>query len=259
MKAHDHLINAFGMVKKAKGGVLANRSMNKWAMYTTKSYVCFIIFLLAFILCAPVVAATPANAAATPKPGNYCQSPGTLLVVAEELSASLDLVMRSRAALREKKQSVAMKEMESAGTLIHLAASRGAAARTIMLIDSITQAKVNKDYTQLLTWFPVLHMSLQTMPEDATTNAADDLISHAEDKLQRIEGIEGGDPFKYLSDARHILACDDLDIPLHSAMQAQGDLLTKLGQRTPPKASDYDGIIESLRNALTYALQRNEK
>jgi hypothetical protein len=249
MKERDHLIDAHRVMEKAKHRVFARRSMSRVVIFSSKPFVCIYIFLLVLIACTPAVAANP-------KPGNYCQSSGTLLVSAEELSTSLDLVMRSRAALLGKDQTTAIRELESAGTVMQLAASRGAAARTIMLIDAITQAKVDKDYAQLLTWFPVLHMSLQTISDDATINAADDLISRAEDSMQR---IEGGDPFEYLGEARHMLACDDLDIPLHAAIQAHADLLLKLNQRIPPKTSAYDMLIESLRNALTYTLQRNEK
>jgi hypothetical protein len=214
------------------------------------------VSFLALIFATPVGAATATNATTSPKPGNYCQSPDTLLVVAEELSASLDLVMRSRAALSDNDQATAVNELASAGTTMHLAASRGAAARTIMLIDAIIQAKTGKDYAQMLTWFPVLHTSLLTLPGDATVSAADDLVSRAEDSMQR---IEGGDPLKYLGEARHMLACDNLDIPLHAAIQAQGRLLKSLGQRIPPKTNAYDTLLESLRDALTYTLQRSVK
>jgi hypothetical protein len=225
-------------------------------MHSSRSLLLIYISMLALIFSAPVGAATATLAATSPKPGYYCQSPDTLLVVAEELSASLDLVMRSRTALSVKDQAKAINELVAAGTIMHLAASRGAAARTIMLIDAIIQAKTGKDYAQMLTWFPVLHSSLLTLPNDATESAADDLIGRAEDSMQR---IEGGDPLKYLSEARHMLACDDLDIPLHAAIQAQGRLLLKLGQRVPPKTSDYNTLLESLRDALSYTLQRNEK
>jgi hypothetical protein len=177
-------------------------------------------------------------------------------VSAEELSASLDLVLRSRAALSSKEHTTAINDLVSAGTAMHLAMSRGAAARTIMLIDGIIQAKAGKDYAQMLTWFPVLHSSLLTLPDDATVSAADELIGRAEDSMQR---IEGDDPLKYLGEARHMLACDDLDIPLQSAIREQGRLLLRLGQQEPPKMSAYDHLLDSLRDALSYTLQRNEK
>lgn len=222
----------------------------------TRRSLLMLYIMLALIVSAPVGAATTTPAATSPKPGNYCQSPDTLLVVAEELSASLDLVMRSRTALSAKDQAKAINELAAAGTVMHLAASRGAAARTVMLIDAVIQAKTGKDYAQMLAWFPVLHSSLLTLPNDATESAADDLIGRAEDSMQR---IEGGDPLQYLRAARHMLACDELDIPLHAAIQAQGRLLVKLGQQIPPKPSDYNTLLESLRNALSYTLQRNEK
>ena len=234
----------------------ASRTARWPAMRTSRPLLLLYISLLALIFNTPVGAATTTGAATFPKPGTYCQSPDTLLVTAEELSASLDLVMSSRAALSNNDRATAINQLAAAGTTMHLSASRGAAARTIMLIDAILQSKKGKDYAQMLTWFPLLHSSLLTLPDDAKVNAADDLIGRAEDSMQR---IEDGDPLDYLGKARHMLACDDLDIPLQAAIQAQGRLLIRLGQQVLPKTSDYDILLESLRDALSYTLQRNEK
>ena len=59
------------------------------------------------------------------------------LVIAEELSASLDLVMHSRAALITNDRVKAINTLTSAGTTMKLAASRGAAARSMLLINAI--------------------------------------------------------------------------------------------------------------------------
>ena len=228
--------------------------MNRSAMDSSKRRLWTGLMLLTLIFSLPAVAAT--DAATSPEPGSYCPSPDILLVTAEELSASLDLVMRSRAALVVMDRTAAINELASAGTALHLAASRGASARTIQLLDAIIKAKAGKDYAQMLTWFPVLHTSLLTLPDNATVRAADDLIGHAEDVMQR---LGGGDPLKYLSEARHMLACDGLDIPLQTAIQAQSELLEKLGQRSPPQKNAYDPLLDSLRNALAYSLGHSEK
>jgi hypothetical protein len=60
-----------------------------------------------------------------------------------------------------------------------------------------------------------------------------------------------------LKKARHMLACDGLDIPLQEAMRAQDNLMKVLGRNT--KNSAYDTLIHSLRSALVYTLENSEK
>ena len=208
------------------------------------------IAILTLLISMPAAAATH-KATDAPEPGGYCPSSDILLVTAEELSASLDLVMRSRASLVNSHRKMAVNQLASAGTVLNLAASRGAAARTIQLLDAIMEARTAKDYPQMLTWFPLLHTSLLTLPDDAVARAADSQVGHAEEIMQ---GLEDGNPLKHLSEARHLLACDGLDIPLHSALQTQGKLLSQLTQRTPPQKDAYDSLLDSLRNALAYSL-----
>jgi hypothetical protein len=198
---------------------------------------------------------TPAVSATTPdtspEPGSYCLKTDVLLVVAEELSASLALTMRSRAAWKNKDHETAIAELSSASTTLHLAASRGAAARTILIIDAIIQARTGDDYAQMLAWFPLLRASLLTLPNNATENAAEDFIAGAEEIMQ---GDKTGDPVVFLNQARHMLACDDLDIPLQEAMRAMDTLLTQLGQNKQVNENTYDKLLGALRSALQYAL-----
>jgi hypothetical protein len=194
-------------------------------------------------------AATPADT--SPEPGSYCPNTDVLLVVAEELSASLDLTMRSRAALKNKEPATAIRELNLASTALHLAASRGAAARTILVIDAIIQARSGDDYAQMLAWFPLLHASLLSLPDDATESAAEDLIVGAEGIMQ---GDKAGDPVTLLNQARHMLACDGLDIPIQDAMSAMDALLTQLGQGNQGKNNTYDVILDALRNALLFTM-----
>jgi len=199
-------------------------------------------------------AAAATTAGSSPKPGNYCPGRDIRLVVAEELSTSLELSMRSRAALINKDQVTAISELISARTTLHLAASRGAAARTMLLIDAIIQSWSGEDYAQLLAWFPLLQTSLLTLPNDATVSAAEESIGRAEDIMQ---GDKDGDAMQSLKEARHMLACDGLDIPLQEAMQAQDELMKQLNQNT--KNIAYDNLRDALRNALAYTLSNSEK
>lgn len=210
------------------------------------------LLLLSFDMPAVALSAVTAS----PQPGAYCPSPGILLVTAEELSTGLQQVMRSRAALMHNQRAVALNDLAAAGTALQLAASRGAAARTNRLVDAVTEGKPAMNYTRMLTWFPLLHSSLRTLPDDESSRAADNLIARAEELMQR-KGE--GEPLHYLGEARHMLACDDLDIPLQAGIQAQSGLLVQLGQRIPPKPSAYDALLDSLRNALSYCLRHSER
>jgi hypothetical protein len=214
-----------------------------------KSSLLLCISFLILLLSMPVSAAEDVV-----KPGSYCPDTNILLIVAEELSVSLDFSMRSRQALIENKLVLAADKLHAAGTTLHLAASRGAAARTILLIDAIIGAMNGEDYTQTLTLFPLLQASLLTLQDQATVRSANDNIANAQDIMQ---GEKKGDPIDALKKARHTLACDGLDIPLQAAMQAQEDLVKVLGQDT--KATAYDKLIGALRNALTYTLENSKQ
>ena len=203
----------------------------------------------------PILAASfSLPAAADPSPGHYCPGTDILLVAAEEISTSLDLAMRSRTALINNDLPTAINDINSSGTALHLATSRGAAARTTLLIDTVIQTKTGDDYPQMLAWFPLLHTSLLTLPDDETVRAAGDLIGRAEDILQ---GDEEGDPVAPLNNARDMLTCDGLDIPLKDAILAQETLSKQLNPKT--KTGDYDKLIDSLRRALAYTLGKGEK
>lgn len=193
-------------------------------------------------------------AAAAPKPGHYCPGTDVELVVAEEISTSLDLVMQSRTAMINNDLTASISELTASGTALHLAASRGAAARTTLLIDAVIQSKTGDDYPKMLAWFPLLHASLLTLPDDPTVRATGDLIGHAEDILQ---GDEDGDPVESLKKARDMLSCDGLDIPLADAIQAENTLSKNLSRKTT--IDDYDTLVDSLRRALVYTLGNGEK
>ena len=106
----------------------------------------------------------------------------------------------------------------------------------------------------MLEWFPLLQTSLLTLPEDATESAADDLIGRAKDIMEGDE--KDSDPMESLKKARHMLACDGLDIPLQEAIRAQENLMKVLRQN--PKTDAYHTVMDSLRRALVYALENSE-
>ena len=221
--------------------------MARQAKCDIRSFILVCTSFLLWTFSAPAVAASSSL-----QPGNYCPGNNVLLVAAEELSTSLDLVFRSRAALLNQDYANAVNELRAAGTVLHLAASRGAAARTILLIDAIMQDRTGADYAQMLTWFPLLHTSLNTLPNDPSRSSANDFIADAEAILQH---EKDGDPMKPLREARHMLACDELDIPLQQAMKAHAALQKQLNQTT--KINAFDTLITSLHSALVYTLKMN--
>lgn len=226
--------------------------MNRQSRRTVKHllFACMTYLILSF---STAVAAETA-AVSPPKPGSYCPDTNILLISGEELSASLDQVTRSRAALIGNDRTTAISELISARTTLHLAASRGAAARTILLVDAIIQARAGEDYAQMLTWFPLLKASLQTLSDDAIESAANELIGRAEEIMQ---GGNEGDPIELLKQVRHMLACDGLDIPLQEAVRAQDALMKQLSQGDPDKNTAYDQLLNSLRGALLYTLEKH--
>jgi len=188
-------------------------------------------------------------------PGNYCPSSNILLITAEDLSSSLEFVMRSRAA-QTRGDLVEMRTMlDAAGITLKQASSRGAGARTALLINSVILSRSDENNKQLLAWFPLLHSALLTLPNDNARNAADEAIGNAEDILQN---GQNGDPLNQLKKARHFLTCDGLNLPLQTASKEQVRILSQLRQRKPVTTKDYDKIVESLRVALSYVLDHGK-
>jgi len=189
-------------------------------------------------------------------PGNYCPAAGILLIAAEDLSSSLDLIMRSRAALTRGDLSEMANTLNATGAILRQATSRGAGARTALLIDSVIMARPNDSNEQLLTWFPLLQSALLILPDDYAQDAASEAVGHAEEILQ---GDRKGDVLEQLKKARHSLSCDGLNLPLQAALVEQSRLFFKMQHRSKPMSTkDYDKIIESLRNAITFVLEHSK-
>ncbi|GBE08737.1 hypothetical protein BMS3Abin11_01862 [bacterium BMS3Abin11] len=90
------------------------------------------------------------------------------------------------------------------------------AARTRWLIDATLTAKDSENYQQLLGWFPLLHLSLLTLPDVAEVRSAGTELGLAEDILQ---GDGTGDALKHLCISAHYLGCDKQT--RHSAQAGQ--------------------------------------
>jgi len=212
----------------------------------------FILFTL--VLCIPTASVAKENTT-QPSPGNYCPSTNILLIIAEDLSSSLAFVMQSRAAQSRGDQAVMLTMLNAAGVTLKQATSRGAGARTALLVNSVILSRVNESNDQLLTWFPLLHSALLTLPDDDARNAADDAIGRAEEVLH--DG-QNGDPLEQLKKARHFLTCDGLDLPLQAAIKEQARLLSKIQQHKPIVTKDYDKVVDSLHTAIAYVLDHSK-
>lgn len=191
-----------------------------------------------------------------PAPGSYCPETNILLIIAEDLSTSLNFVMQSRAAQTRNNPAEMLRLLNASGTVLNQATSRGAGARTALLINSTILSRVNESNSQLLTWFPLLHSALLTLPYDEARNAADDAVGRAEEILQ--DGQSGG-AMGQLKKARHFLTCDDLSLPLQAAIKEQMHLLSLIHQHKPVVTKDYDKLVDSLRTALAYVLDHSKK
>ncbi len=221
-------------------------------IHSTSLYLCSLLIILISSSPLQLVKADSSQ----PSPGNYCPATDILLITAEDLSSSLELIMRSRAALARGDLTEMASTLNAAGATLQQATSRGAGARTALLIHSIILARANDNNDQLLTWFPLLHSDILSLPNDRTQSAADDAVGRAEEILQ---GDRTGDPLKQLRKARHFLTCDGLNLPLQAALDEHTRLIFKIHQKHKPVvAKDYDKIISSLRNAMTFILEHSK-
>jgi len=212
-------------------------------------YILLILIICVFTI--PVAKASSTQAS----PGKYCPSTSILLIVAEDLSSSLEFVMQSRAAQTRGDQTEMLTMLDAAGVTLKQATSRGAGARTALLISSTILSRVNESNDQLLAWFPLLHSALLTLPYDDAKNAADDAIGRAEEILQ--DG-QNGNPLDQLKKARHFLTCDGLNLPLQAAIKEQARLLSLIQQHKPVVTKDYDKVVDSLRTAISYVLDHGK-
>jgi len=198
--------------------------------------------------------------------GSYCPGTSLMLVIAEELTVSLDAGLRSKASYINGHTEQAIRELASTGTTLELASSRGAAARTNLLIDAIINANADENYTQLLKWFPLLRSSMQTLPDDPAVMAANNLIDQSE-KLMQLK--QEGNPIKLLKDARHQLSCNKIDVPIQAALATLDQLTQQVVLSAKPASFinqldrsknkiNYDPFIQSITKALKFTLVRGK-
>ncbi|HED15333.1 MAG TPA: hypothetical protein ENI64_00730 [Gammaproteobacteria bacterium] len=211
-----------------------------------------LILLISFLPLQMVYADTTGSS-----PGGYCPSANILLISAEDLSSSLALIMRSRAAQAKGNFTEMASTLIASGATLQQAASRGAGARTAVLIDSIILAKIDEDYDQLLTWFPLLHSAILSLPNDMAQGSAESAVGNAEAIMKE---KQTGNPLDQLRKARHFLTCDGLNLPLQEAIDEQSKLVYKAEHKsTSVVPKDYDKIITSLHNAMTFTLKQGDK
>ncbi len=186
--------------------------------------------------------------------GSYCPTADILLISAEELSASINLSLMANSAWLNKKPAVEVSRLISASSSMQLAASRGASSRSMLLINALVEARKGENYTQMLKWLPLLRASLLTIPDDKIVSATQQWLVQAEDIMR---GKVKGNPLKPLKQARRVLACDGLDVPLQKAISAQALLLKPEDEKD--KEKNYDAMLTNLRDALSFVLHASKK
>ena len=212
--------------------------------------------LFTLTMCLSTLSLAKAEATQPLAPGNYCPGTNIMLIMAEDISTSLSFVMQSRAAQTKGDQAQMLSQLRAAGVVLKQATSRGAGARTALLIDSTILSRVNENNDQLLTWFPLLKSALLTLPpDDQAANAAAEAVGEAEDILQ---DDARGNALDKLKKASHLLVCDDLNIPLAAAIKEQTLLWSRIQQQKPVVTKDYDKLVDSLRTALSYLLNHSQ-
>ncbi len=214
-------------------------------------YPSILFILMMWISNVSLATASPTQIA----PGNNCPGNNILRIMAEDLSSSLVFVMQSRDAQIRGNRAEMLTMLNAAGVTLRQATSRGVNARTALLINSIILSRVNEKNDQLLTWFPLLHSTLLSLPNNASAHAASNAVIHAEEILQ--DG-QKGNAMDQLKKARHFLSCDVLNLPLQVAIKEQIRLSSRIEQRKPVATKDYDKILASLRTALAYILNQSK-
>jgi len=214
---------------------------------------CSLWVCVSFLLFLPGVVNT-AIAAVPVRPGYYCPTSDILLIAAEEISVSINLSLMANSAWLSKEPAVEVSRLISASSSMQLAASRGAASRSMLLINALVEAHQDEDYTQMLKWLPLLQASLLTIPDNDIVKATQQWLNQAEVIMR---GKVTGNPLTALKQARHVLACDALDIPLQKAISIQALLLKPEADKN--KKVNYDKLLSHLREALSFTLQANKK
>jgi hypothetical protein len=187
--------------------------------------------------------------------GSYCPDAGIARVMLEELSVTLDQVMKAGAAVATDDLRTAELALSRAGTALALSTSRGSAARTALLLDAVIASKASEDYLHMLGWFPAVHTALLGLPEDHRVRQAETEVSIAEEILR---GDRRGKPLDHLRTARDWLSCDKLVIPLRQADTALVNLQQTLSRGKRPAPEDLAAVTSALGRVLDVALELSQ-
>lgn len=189
-----------------------------------------------------------------PKPGLYCPGQDTLYLILEELTAALHGVTRARESLLDLNDpATAAILLARAGDALALAAGRGSGARVAMLIDAAMAAKQDGRPKAMLPWLPMLKLALSALPPDDTRAAATAQVATAEAIIQ---GAAAGDEIQTLVNARQLLVCDPLDIPVRQSLALLLRMQRDVARGASPSGNDFSALIDLLNRAMTDGLQR---
>lgn len=103
------------------------------------------------------------------------------------------------------------------------------------------------------TMFLLLKQAMRGPPDGAAHKAVDQLITQAEGIVQ---GRADSKEVEVLLQAKQMLTCDPLHIPLRQSLAQLERLQREIARGSKPAGNEFSVLIDSLNRALGYGLRR---
>ena len=186
--------------------------------------------------------------------GKYCPGMASTYLVLEELTVAMEGVAKARESILVFNDlPTAQMLLARADAALALAAGRGSGARVATLIDALLAAKQEGNAGASLLWFPNIKLALAGLPADAVRDAALTQIARAEAVLQT---QAEGDEVQILLQARQLLECDALHVPMRESLNRLARIRGEVGRGAQPSSDSFSALIDQLNGAMNYALHR---
>ena len=197
-----------------------------------------------------VNAATDSNGLA----GKYCPGMASTYLLLEELTVAMEGVAKARESLLVfKDASTAQLLLARADAALASAVGRGSGARVASLINAVLAAKEEGNAKASLLWFQNIKLALAGLPIGAARDGALAHVARAEAILQ---GQAEGDEVHTLLQARQLLECDALHVPMRESLKRLGRIHGEVGRGAKPSGDSFSVLIDHLNRAMHYGLQR---
>jgi hypothetical protein len=186
--------------------------------------------------------------------GTYCPDMASTYLILEELTVATEGVARARESLLVfNDMPTAQMLLARADAALASAVGRGSGARVATLINALLAAKEEGNAETSLLWFRNIKLALSGLPVDAARDAAFTQIARAEAILQ---GQAEGDEVQTLLEARRLMECDALHIPMRESLTRLVRIHGEVGRGAKPSSDSFSVLIDHLNRAMSYALQR---